>query len=175
MSAVLDHKRGYEIRPAENGGSVIIGDPRGLNGQIAGVLGAFTTPSDMLTWLAGQYNVTLAPVVLTETSTGKAALNHDLLERALAQLTHEAMSAVETCCQLVSDGLFETVPVPGTCAAEGVEHIDTLLDLIRDIEAEIGPSEHAEPDWFADLVDRRWSLTNAGTSTTSTKGSDHAE
>lgn len=159
MIASQDHKRGFEVRPAENGGTVIIGDRHGLHGQIAEVLGAFTTPADMISWLAARYEVPLIPALSIEQTEGKSVLNHDLLERALTQLTHEAISAVETSCQLVSDGFFETVPVPETCPSECVEHIETLLDLIRDIESEIGPSERPEPDWFADLVDRRWPLT----------------
>lgn len=170
MIALIDSKRGYEIRSAENGGTVVIGDRHGLHGQIADVLGAFTTPADMIAWLAAQYGVAAPLVVLAEPTYGR--LNHDLLERALAELTHEAVSAVETSCQLVSDGLFEIVPVPGTCRVECVEHIETLLDLIRDIESEIGPSERPEPDWFADLVDRRWSLIG-GASAPITKDISH--
>lgn len=170
MTTTQDQRRGYEIRAAENGGTVVIGDRHGLHGQIAEVLGAFTTPADMISWLARQYDVSLTTVPNIHPAEVKSGLNHDLLERALAQLTHEAISAVETSHEFVSDGLFEIVPVPGTCPAECVEHIETLLDLIRDIESEIGPSETPDPDWFADLVDRRWSLTGDASAPTTNGG-----
>ena len=144
--------RGYEIRPAANGGVFIIEDGYGSLGEMRAVLGAFSTPADMIKWLVGQYGLSPQPQ-------RSASLNHDLLERALGVLTHEAISAIESGCEFTSDGLFENAPVPGSCAPECVEHIETLLDLIRDIEAEAGPTEEPEPEWFADLVDRRWALT----------------
>lgn len=154
MNTFNDQTQGYEIRPAANGGVVVIADRNGPLGGIMPVLGAFTTPADMIDWLAVQYNLQPPSQPLRLTS-----LNHDLLERALGILTHEAISAIESGCEFTSDGLFENAPVPGSCAPECVEHIETLLDLIRDIEAEAGPTEDPEPDWFADLVDRRWALT----------------
>lgn len=91
------------------------------------------------------------------------ALNHDLLQRALAVLQHEAVSAVESCSSLEWDGL-DHVPLPGTCEPEGVDHIQHLLQLIRDIESEAGPSAEPTPKWFHELTDGKWSLTDVSSS-----------
>jgi hypothetical protein len=85
-------------------------------------------------------------------------INHDLLERALPILIRGTKTLVECSCQLRKGRNF-IAPIPGTCAPESVDEIETALQLIRDIESEIGPNEEPEVEWFADLIDRRWSLT----------------
>lgn len=88
-------------------------------------------------------------------------LNHDLLERALPFLCCDAQCLVESssCISQIDDDFY---PVPGSCSAECAEVIEPMLELIRDILSEVGPILPLKPDWFVDLIDRRWSLTKKG-------------
>lgn len=87
----------------------------------------------------------------------KPALNHDLLERALPIVVNEAICTIEGCSEIrANSDDFE--PVPGTCDPEQIARVEDLLDLIREVEAEIGPTAEPEPQWFEGLLDKRWSL-----------------
>lgn len=61
----MDVTKGFDIQPAANGGVIIHGKnlsvaPFGAdNSEVA----AFTTPADMITWLAKQYGLTASVVV----------------------------------------------------------------------------------------------------------------
>lgn len=86
---------------------------------------------------------------------GRKPLNHDLLERVFVVIVHEVQSAIECNCDL-NDAC---VPVPGTCHHPAAVWIEDDLQLIRDIESEIGrPDFESYPAWLADFVDRKSSL-----------------
>lgn len=82
----------------------------------------------------------------------------NLFERALAEFRGELASMVETACNLTWDGM-DHVPVPGTASPETVPAIADRVQLIREIEAEIGrPFDHPEPQWLDDLLDGKWGV-----------------
>lgn len=87
------------------------------------------------------------------------SLNHDLLERALPILMRCVASDIECGCTLARDNAGNFTPVSGTCELDQVGSIEADLELIRDIEAEIGTGSVSIPTWLQDLLDRRWSLT----------------
>ncbi|MHA7881743.1 hypothetical protein [Nitratireductor rhodophyticola] len=87
------------------------------------------------------------------------SLYHDLLERALPILMRSVASDIECSCTLARDDAGNFPPVPGTCELDQVGSIEADLDLIRDIESEIGTGSVIIPAWLQDLLDRRWSLT----------------
>lgn len=89
----------------------------------------------------------------------RPALNHDLLERCLPLVICEAISTIESCSNLAWDG-SDHIPIMGACSPEGIRHAEPLLDLIREIESEIGPTESPEPDWFESLIDGQWKLSS---------------
>ncbi|MBA5777452.1 hypothetical protein H2509_13420 [Stappia sp. F7233] len=92
--------------------------------------------------------------------TGATEKHRALLERALAELRHTLRSDVECACELERDWANEIIPVPGTCDEMMADLCERQLNLVRDIQAEIGGfAEHPEPQWLDDLIDGRWSLT----------------
>nr|WP_094462641.1 hypothetical protein [Pannonibacter phragmitetus] len=80
---------------------------------------------------------------------------HMLLHRALIVLHDELEAMVECGCSMS----MEHTPIPGTCEPDMVPLIENHARLVRDIEAEIGPSPRPIQPWMDTLLQSRWSLT----------------
>jgi hypothetical protein len=53
----MDTLREFELKPAANGGIVVFGQQQTYGAHLD-MLGAFSTPADMIAWLAEQYDIT---------------------------------------------------------------------------------------------------------------------
>jgi hypothetical protein len=101
------------------------------------------------------------PSIIIEEKISRVAqkpLNHDLLEKARPLLIEETISLIEGCSIMQSVG-DNYAPIPGTCSPGIVDAVEKRLQLIRDIESEVGPTQTPIEGWFDDLLNHRWSLT----------------
>lgn len=91
-------------------------------------------------------------------------LNHDLLERSRDELAEKLESLIDnfsvgTIHPGRSEGELVRIPDLSTLMPQFVDGAEKLLQLIREIESEIGrPYDEAAPQWLRDLIDGRTSL-----------------
>ncbi|QPC44494.1 hypothetical protein HW532_18405 [Kaustia mangrovi] len=84
----------------------------------------------------------------------------ELIDRALEVIRGELEAMVEVICELRQDEHGQIVPVPGSATPDEARHGESLLQLVRDMEAVSGRfAEHQNPQWLDDLVDGKWSLS----------------
>lgn len=93
----MDTSSGYEINPAGNGGVTVTS--RGGPGYMGDLVAAFTTPADMITWLAEQYGMVASlatpepepNTVSIEISEGLMELVNERVRRATAGIVADAV------------------------------------------------------------------------------------